>query len=200
VRPDDLGALYEIALATGDNGQDASGQHQDGRMVGHIYAAPYATLEPGSAFVAEDRQGVAGYIVGTHDTDAFEARMEAEWWPPLRAQYALPQGDYRGWSADQLRAYQIHRPQPPPKRVTQRYPSHLHINLLPRLQGKGVGKRMIDTWLGRMRELGSPGAHLGVGAKNTRAIRFYRAYGFAEFVFPTANPEAPALYFVTELE
>ena len=84
MRPDDLGALYEIALATGDNGQDASGQHQDGRMVGHIYAAPYATLEPGSAFVAEDRQGVAGYIVGTHDTDAFEARMEAEWWPPLR--------------------------------------------------------------------------------------------------------------------
>jgi ribosomal protein S18 acetylase RimI-like enzyme len=199
VRPDDLSALYDIALLTGDNGQDATGQYRDGRLVGHLYAAPYAVLEPGSAFVVEDAGGVAGYIVGARDTLAFEARMEAEWWPALREEYAFPSGDPAAWTADELRAYQIHRPRPPPKRVTDPYPSHLHINLLPRLQGQGLGKRLIDRWLGRMAELGSPGAHLGVGAKNARAIRFYSAYGFTEFRFPTENPDAPALYFVTAL-
>ena len=125
--------------------------------------------------------------------------METEWWPALRGQYAMPGGDPSAWSADELRAAQIHHPRPPPRRVTDPYPSHLHINLLPRLQGQGLGKRLIDTWLARMRDLGSPGVHLGVGRRNERAVRFYRAYGFTEFVFPKHDPDAAALYFVTSL-
>ncbi|MFI4934516.1 MAG: GNAT family N-acetyltransferase [Caulobacterales bacterium] len=199
VRPGDLEALYAICLATGDNGQDASAQHDDSQVVGHIYAAPYAVLEPGSAFVVEDGDGVAGYIVGAADTLAFEERMVGEWWPALRGRYADPGGDPRAWNADQVRAYQIHHPQPPPARVTDAYPSHLHINLLPRLQGQGLGRRLIDTWLTRMRELGSSGAHLGVGVKNERAVRFYRAYGLTEFQFPNPRPDAQTRYFVADL-
>jgi hypothetical protein len=37
---------------------------------------------------------------------------------------------------------------------------------------------MVDTWLARIRELGSVGAHLGVGPANARAVRFYEAYGW----------------------
>jgi hypothetical protein len=86
----DLDALYRIALLTGDSGADASALHKDPRLVGHIYAAPYATLSPETAFVAEDAAGVAGYIVGALDTRAFEARLERDWWPALRAEYADP--------------------------------------------------------------------------------------------------------------
>ena len=32
--------------------------------------------------------GACGYILGTGDTRAFEARCEAKWWPALRARYA----------------------------------------------------------------------------------------------------------------
>ena len=53
-RPDDLPALYDICLATGDNGADASHLYADRRLIGEIFAAPYAALEPGHAFVAED--------------------------------------------------------------------------------------------------------------------------------------------------
>src|SRR5690348_14958732 len=46
VREDDLEALYEICLLTGDSGQDATPLHGDRKLLGHLYAAPYAVLEP----------------------------------------------------------------------------------------------------------------------------------------------------------
>ncbi len=200
VRADDLPALYEICLVTGDSGQDATHLHEDPKLLGHLYAAPYAVLEPGSAFVVEDATGVGGYIVGARDTPAFEARMEAEWWPKLRAQHPAPTGPPDGWTADQMRVWQIHNPRPPPRSLTDPYPSHLHINLVPRLQGRGLGQAMIDAWIGRMRELGSPGLHLGVSLENHRAIRFYQAYGLEELrmTFGRKNPQE-ALYFVARL-
>lgn len=198
-RPDDLAALYLIALATGDAGQDAAALYRDPQLVGHLYAAPYAVLEPDSAFVAEDAVGVGGYILGAADTLDFEARMEGEWWPALRARYPDPGGDPQGWGLDEVRSHQIHHPRAPPARITAPYPSHLHINLMPRLQGRGMGKALIDRWLERMREVGSRGVHLGVSPQNHRAIRFYRTYGFDEFRFPRPRPEPDALYFVTTL-
>ena len=195
----DLEALYRICLETGDSGQDATRLYRDPKLVGHLYAAPYLALAPDSAFVIEDDEGVGAYIVGAADTLGFEARMEAEWWPALRPRYPAPTGDPAGWSLDEMRAWQIHHPRPPPKLITDPYPSHLHINLLPRLQGRGLGQALIDRWLARMREVGSRGVHLGVSPANQRALRFYRAYGFEEFRFPNPRGGADAIYFVTTL-
>lgn len=194
----DLSDLYRICLLTGDSGQDASALYRDPELVGHCFAAPYAVLEPSCGYVAEDAEGVGGYILGALDTLAFEAELEAEWWPALRGRYAAPTGDPAGWGLDEVRCWQIHNPRPPPARITGPYPSHLHIDLLPRLQGRGLGKTMIDAWLGRVRELGSSGVHLGVSRQNHRAIRFYERYGFETFRFPTAR-EDMGLYFVMKL-
>ena len=65
-------------------------------------------------------------------------------------------------------------------RLSEPYPAHLHINLLPRFQGKGIGAKLIRTWLERMAALGAPRAHLGVGPRNVRAVRFYQKFGFHE--------------------
>lgn len=200
VQPGDLDALYRIALATGDSGGDAAQLYRDPELVGRLYAAPYAVLAPEFALVVEDAAGVGGYIVGVLDTLAFEARLEAEWWPALRRQYPDPTGDPHSWNLDQVRAYQIHHPRPPPARIIDPYPSHLHINLLPRLQGRGLGQALIDAWLARIAAAGSRGAHLGVSPVNHRAIRFYRAYGLEEFRFPRPKPEPDALYFVRAFE
>jgi ribosomal protein S18 acetylase RimI-like enzyme len=176
----DLDTLYRIALLTGDSGADASALHEDPRLIGHIYAAPYVMLTPQTAFVAEDADGVAGYIVGAVDTRAFEARLERDWWPALRIQYADPTGQRpETWTADQMRAWLIHHPYPTPDRVVRGHPSHLHINLLPRLQGQGMGRALMDTFMTRLRSLGSPGVHLGTSLANTRARRFYDIYGFS---------------------
>ena len=84
----DLGALYRIALATGDAGTDASKLYRDPKLVGHIYAAPYAVLAPELALVIEDEQGVGGYGVGALCTRAFEELLEDSWWTALRAAHA----------------------------------------------------------------------------------------------------------------
>ncbi len=186
VQPHDLDALYRIALATGDGGRDAAGQYRDPKLLGHIYVGPYAKLCPQTVFVAMDAYGVAGYIVGAADTRAFETKLEAEWWPDLRADYAdcrdVPRADR---TPDQRRIHAIHHPHRTPGEIVEAYPSHLHINLLPRLRGRGVGRALMERWLAAVSESGSTGAHLAVGVVNTWAIRFYTACGFHELAWAT---------------
>lgn len=180
-RPGDLDDLYRIALATGDSGEDAAHLYDDPRLIGHLYAAPYAVLEPRAALVVEDAEGVAGYIVGTPDTRAFETRLEAEWWPALRPLFRDPSGTgLADWTPDQRLSYLIHHPYRAPSRLVEPFPAHLHIDLLPRLQGRGLGRRLLDLWFDIARRLGAKGAHLGVSKANTRALKFYRAYGLSE--------------------
>lgn len=85
--PADLDALYDICLKTGDAGADATALYAEPKLIGSIYSAPYGVLEPGLTILAEDEQGVAGYIVGTPDTRAFAARQERDWWPALRERH-----------------------------------------------------------------------------------------------------------------
>jgi ribosomal protein S18 acetylase RimI-like enzyme len=179
-RSDDLAALYAICLATGAAGADAAHLYRDPDIIGHIYAGPYGVLEPDAALVVEDDGGVGGYIIGTHDTFAFEKKLEAAWWPPLRTRYPDPVGPREGWSADQRMAYLMHHPARTPRRISEPYPAHLHIDLLPRLQGMGLGRRLIADWLALMAARGARAAHLGVRPANARAVRFYRTYGFHE--------------------
>ena len=196
VRPSDLEALYEIALKTGDAGKDATHLHDDPRLLGHIYAAPYAIHEPSSAFVAEDEEGVVGYIVGARNTQAFAELLEAEWWPKLRAQYADPSDlDFESWTPDQLLSFLIHHPFKTPQRIVDTYPSHLHINLLPRAQGQGLGAEMMDRFLMTMDAAGSRGVHLGVHPQNDRALRFYENYGFREVKDKKPRSERHTIWF-----
>lgn len=194
-RADDLDALYRICLLTGWSGQDATEHYDDPKLVGHIHAAPYGVLRPECALVVEDEEGVGGYIIGAADTPAFDADLEAKWWPALRAEYADPAGvRYRDMTPDQRLCRQIHHPQPMPAAVTEPYPAHLHIDLLPRFQGRGLGKRLIDQWRQLARGFGAHGMHLGVGAANERAVRFYEAYGLTRLdVGPGAIVFATAL-------
>lgn len=179
-RPDDLDALYRICLETGDTGGDATHLYEDPKLIGHVWAAPYGIFEPELAFVAEDESGVGGYVIGALDTREFEARLEREWWPALRLRYPDPSPVAAGeLTRDQRVAWTIHhRPGPDPLDAT--YPSHLHIDILPRLQGGGNGRRLMTTFLDALRRKGSPGVRLGVSRRNENAIGFYRHLGFQE--------------------
>jgi ribosomal protein S18 acetylase RimI-like enzyme len=178
--PSDLPALYRICLETGAAGSDASSLYRDPLIVGHVYAAPYALFCPRSCFVVDDEAGVCGYIVGAPDTQAFEQRLEAQWWAELRRLYAAPVIGQEPLRFDRLLAYLIHNPFRAPEHISSDYPAHLHINLLPRAQANGIGRALMSRWLSRMWESGITGAHLAVGIANPRAIAFYRKIGFAE--------------------
>jgi len=181
-RPADLDALYQICLLTGDGGQDATSCYHDPRLLGHIVAAPYALFEPSLAFVAEDASGVAGYAVGALDSQDFEKRLERDWWPGLRTRYPEPPPGLPShqWTPDQRVAHVIHHPFRTPDELAARYPSHLHINLLPRLQARGCGRWLMQTLTAALRDQGSRGVHLHVSPGNQRAASFYRHLGFTQ--------------------
>jgi GNAT superfamily N-acetyltransferase len=180
-RSDDLDALYRISLATGHAGGDACHLYADPRLMGHIYAAPFALLEPQLALVVEDGEGVAGFAVGTTDTREWERRLELSWWPALRERYAMPaEADATGWTPDQRRAFMIHRPTLTPPLVALSYPAHLHLNLLPRLHGRGVGRKLFERWTSVANARGATTLHVAANQANIGAAKFWRKIGFAD--------------------
>jgi len=131
--------------------------------------------------VLADSAGPVGYVIGALDSRIFEERAEREWWPPLRRRYPETGPDRRSdRTPDQRCVHAIHHPSRGAADLLAAYPSHLHIDLLPRGQGNGHGRRLIETLCDALRERGSAGVHLGVGRRNQRAIGFYRHVGFAE--------------------
>lgn len=194
-RRDDLDQIYGISLATGNGGQDASHLYRDGRLIGHIYSAPYVVLNPQTTLVAEDEIGIAGYIVGTHDTAAFETRLGRDWWPALRDQYADPAGDPSGWMADERRSFAIHHPRTMWAEIVTAYPAHIHMNLMPRLQGQGVGSRLLEQWISEARQAGVRGIHLGVNADNQSGLRFWSSRGFERLMPPLVPASEASVWF-----
>lgn len=178
--PKDRAALYRICLETGDSGADATALYHDPDLIGHVYAGPYGEFSPELAFVLEDAASgeVCGYVLGVLDTAAFEDTLERAWWPPLRERYPLPATPPEARSPDEKLIALIHARRRSDAALLHDFPSHLHIDLLARAQGGGHGRRLIDALLARLRELGSPGVHLGVGARNVNAIGFYQHLGF----------------------
>jgi ribosomal protein S18 acetylase RimI-like enzyme len=177
-RRDDIEALYDICLKTADAGSDATDLYEDPQLVGNIFAAPYLLFEPSLAFVVEDGSGVGGYVLGALDSRAFGEVLDREWWPELRKRY--PESTVVPGSQDHEMIRYIHRPPAVAEEVYRDFPSHLHIDLLPRMQGRGLGGAILHTLLDALRANGSPGVHLHVLAQNERAVGFYRHLGFTE--------------------
>ena len=177
-RPGDEQVLYDICLRTGDSGEDATGLYQEPDLLGAVYVGPYLRLAPEHALVGVDDDGVAGYVLGAPDTAAFEAACERDWWPAQRTRYLLDR--YPEDSLDGRIARQVHQPYVTDPDVIERYPAHLHIDLLPRLQGQGMGRQLLTALLDGLAAAGAQGVHLGVGSANQRAIGFYRRMGFTD--------------------
>ena len=169
----DLAAMYRVCLLTGDAGVDASALYRDPDLIGHVYCGPYPAADPSLSLVVADDEGVAGYLVGTADSAAFAAWQDEHWWPALRLRHPLGPDD---GTPDHRLVELIHHPPlvvPPPG-----HPAHLHVDLLPRLQGQGWGRRLIDAFVDLLRERGVPGLHLVADPRNTGALGFYARLGF----------------------
>lgn len=172
----DLAGVYRVCLQTGASGADATAKHTDPDLLGHVYAGAYLVDQLELAWVVVDDGGVAGYILGALDTRAFEAWCEANWWPGLRERYPVGSGE----GADAELIHLIHAPEHVPDAIAGEYPSHLHIDLLPRAQGHGLGRSLMDALATDLTQRGSRGIHLGVALDNTAAIAFYTYLGFSE--------------------
>ena len=179
---DERGAYY-VCLKTGDYGKDGEPFYrEDPDALGRIFVGPYLAFESELSLILEDGQGICGYAFGAFDSHAFYDRYEKEWRLNLCAEFPMPSGDPAKWTRVQHVHSWYHRPDYFCPEPYDDYPSHLHIDLLERAQGRGYGRRMMEQVMDKLRQRGSPGAHLGVSGANTRAFGFYQRLGFHELI------------------
>lgn len=182
-QPGDEAAAYYVCMKTGDHGKDGEPFFkQDSDALGRIYVGPYLKFAPEYSLMLVDEIGVCGYALGTRDSKDFFQRYENEWRPDLVAQFPNPTGPPDSWSRVDEAYHLYHHPDyfcPDPY---DDYPAHLHIDLLPRAQGQGYGRKMIEQLLGLLQRDGAPGVHLGMSVKNEPAYGFYQKLGFQELI------------------
>lgn len=175
-RPGDEPALADVCLRTADAGADATGVLDDDALWADLFVLPYAARHPEFVFVVETDDGrVAGYIAGVPDTRAFEEWFRDEWWPAHSAGRPRPAAE--ATRQDGILIYAYGRG-PGAEPYGDTYPAHLHIDLLPELQGQGWGRRLIETLADALRDAGVTGLHLGTDVRNTGAVAFYERLGF----------------------
>lgn len=202
-RPADRAAVYEICVRTADAGADATGQYSSDDLMPDVYAGPYLEYAPELVTLVVDGSGeserVLGYIIAAADTRDFVRWYEEHWLPRFAARYAPAGEPASGVSAKErvVIAAGLH-PQAPPSDELAAYPAHLHINLLPETQGRGLGRTLIATLLAQLREQDVPGVHLGYEPLNGGAAAFYARLGFRPL--PSGSEQAPRVGISTAAE
>ena len=198
-RPADRDDVFAICLRTAAGGGDATGVYSDDALMPEVFALPYVEYAPELAFVVDDgREGRAvGYVIGVADTRAFVEWWKREWSPGFRRRHPAP-GPPTGRDPGFTEAQLIEAGVDPDRMLiaeVDAYPAHLHIDLLPELQGQGMGRRLIDTFRAALADRGVAAVHLGMDAANTGARAFYDRLGFHEL--PSSRPDAPLLGIAT---
>ena len=187
--PADYDAVSRICTQTAERGGDATGLYVTDELMPDVFVRPYAAYQPDLAFVVEDADGVGGYIVGVENTAAFTKWFSREWIPREiegRDEHTLPVV-----SKDDLIRHLAFWPERMLIPELDEFPAHLHIDLLPRLQGQGLGRQLIETLADALRSRGITGLHLSMDAANTNARSFYDRLGFSEL--PSSTADAPVL-------
>jgi GNAT superfamily N-acetyltransferase len=196
-RPSDRVALDDICIRTADAGRDARSVYEDPSVLPEIFAAPYAYLEPGLAFVlavdsdpgesSGDGFGTAvGYVVGTADTAAFVRRFRNEWLPLVGHRY--PNRTTRPTTPDEVMADLLHAPERMIMVDLAGYPAHLHIDLLPGYQRAGYGRALVETFIVALRRADVPALHVAMVTANHAARPFYDRLGFHVIDVADAGP------------
>ncbi len=177
----DLPYVYEICLKTGNNGKDASSLFFDPYLLGQYYAAPYLFFEGDICFAAVNTdvsfKRPSGYILGTSDSVSFYTWFYSKWIPDVQQIYQ--KGTAVKSPAEKHMIDLFYETNEAPKNaVLKEYPAHLHIDLLPELQGRGAGKLLMNTFIEALKNKQCKGLHLGVSKENEHAVGFYKSLGF----------------------
>lgn len=186
----DREAVRSICWLTGYIGEPADWMWRDRESFADLFSGYYTDHEPRSALVAESSEGVVGYLLGCRDSRDATNIGQVLGHHVVRRGLLLRPGTapflwriLRDLAVDGMR----HR-LPHPNRFDQRWPAHLHIDLLPEARGRGVGSMLMRRWLDTLRTEGVAGCHLETMAENHSAIAFFQRCGFERRGAPQLVP------------
>jgi GNAT superfamily N-acetyltransferase len=147
-------------------------------------------LEPKYCFVVDDGNGRAvGYIIGTADTENFVKKFREVFIPYMELEGLHPPAsdDAYGWNENLPNALRfimhspenlLHLEEPP---LLRDYPAHLHVDILPGFQRRGLGRQLIETFSAAVKEDGASGLHLVMAQANVEAGDFYAHTGWRRY-------------------
>lgn len=187
-RPSDRDDVARVCLQTGAAGADATGLYSDDLLVPDVAALPYLTYEPDLALVIDNGERVVGYVIGVADTARLVEWWKTSWAPGFASRHPRPDDPKvpdGGIPEAQLHALAMH-PECMLLPEIDEYPAHLHIDLLPEAQGRGLGRQLVEGFLAQLKERGVSRLHLGVDTNNVGALAFYNRLGFHELPCTTS--------------
>jgi ribosomal protein S18 acetylase RimI-like enzyme len=144
-------------------------------------------LSPNTCFVLDDGNGRAvGYIIGTPSTTELVKKWEDVLIPvvdpklvprPVPGQEDPNEPEIVRGMKKAIYEAECSMLQSKPH-LLERYPAHLHIDILPEYQRKGWGSQLMKVFLAEVKNFGASGVHLGMVRTNDGAKRFYEKQGF----------------------
>ncbi|MFX1535472.1 MAG: GNAT family N-acetyltransferase [Promethearchaeota archaeon] len=180
----DQSGILNICYRTGYMGEDLTGRNffNDKILFGYLFCLYYPRYEPEHCFVAVDSKQdnkIVGYILGSDDSEKQGKLFRRKMIPKI----ALRLFFYTSWRfPESYRAVNSFRRADSQENklnnLNEEFPAHLHIDILPEYQRKGVGSELIRIFEQHMTDLGVPGVHLGTSNYNEKAIPFYKKHGY----------------------
>jgi ribosomal protein S18 acetylase RimI-like enzyme len=172
--PRDAPAVIAVCQATARNGEPVANDDPAAALLPAVYAEPYLALEPHSSRVLVDHDGtVVGYAVAALHSREFCARWRRDW-----SVRFPPPGPHQGEVTRLLQLLAQPERMLADDATVDAFPSHLHIDLLPQVRGRGEGRALLSAVLAGLAASGSTGVHLAVDPGNHRARAFYARTGF----------------------
>ncbi|KAL5113154.1 hypothetical protein ACEQ8H_008980 [Pleosporales sp. CAS-2024a] len=189
VRPYDPCRDFDAGLDVFYSTIDPTLDSEPSRTIGsHLWYKVYTDLSPSTCFVLDNGTGRAvGYCIGAANTTAFAQQWRTVFMPaidpalipPPDVQTLDPRMETDAVRGLRKAAYfaECSSLQSFPATV-DKFPAHLHVNILPEWQGKGWGRVLIERLFEELKGMGAQGVHLGMVRWNTGARRFYEKIGF----------------------
>ncbi|MGE5280419.1 MAG: hypothetical protein ACM3L6_06725 [Deltaproteobacteria bacterium] len=172
----DRSAVRRLSCATAFFGLPRERIFADDEALADFLTLYFTDHEPGSCLVVEDAGGVAGYLLGARDVRAMR-------------RHAQP---YRGIFLKMLRRGTLLSPtnllfaarvglsflkgEFSGRDVSEAYPATLHVNLESRCRRQGVGRALIEAYVGLLRRASVSGVHLTTLSPEAR--QFFLKTGF----------------------
>ncbi len=177
--PADRQAVLRIAADTGFFGQPIEAVHDDRALFCDLLYRYYVDVDRSHGWVAEEEDGVIGFVVGTANTRAMHARwaraaLPGIVWRALTGRYRIRRATLRRLAAQVLAALRGEAASVD----ASAYPAHLHLNIVAGQRGRGVGRRLLETFLGALRAEGVGGVHLRTTDQNPAACHLFERVGF----------------------
>ncbi|MHA1784371.1 MAG: GNAT family N-acetyltransferase [Candidatus Helarchaeota archaeon] len=188
VRKSDIKGIVHVCYKTGYMGEDATGHFSDEKLFGYLFSQYYPQHEPEHSFVAVDGDKIIGYILGSPDTIRQEKRYITRMVPKIMFRLFFITTlrffkDFKnllktGIIATKYLKLPKNPKNMPREEILEKYPAHLHIDILDGYQRQGIGTRLMQAFERNMRKNKVKGIHLGTSERNVKAIPFYRKHGF----------------------